>query len=112
MRSCLLKIATSIGLLTLFSTSIAEAGFNKFTELDSYKNWIIEQKFDSKNNRVLCRASRSGYGTWFGEKIRLDKSDDVIMPPGTLIEDFPTSRDLDTIKELLKECRSGLFYLR
>ena len=95
-----------------FQGHVIQAGLNQFTEIDSLGKWSIEQKFNPEDNKVECRASMKGYGTWFGEKIRLDKNNDVIMPPGSLSENYPSQEDLEEIKELLKKCSSGLFYER
>ena len=111
MRTWPLRLFVSIGWLYSFNSFIALAGLNQYTEIDSYKKWSIEQKFDLKKNTVSCRASKSGHGTWFSEKIRLDRNDKVLIPAGVAKKSFPSKEDLEEIHNLLKKCRSGLLYI-
>ena len=112
MRSCQNRLLTFISPLFLLHIPISSAGLNQFTEIDSYKEWIIEQKFSLKNNTISCRASRLGYGTWFGERIRLGKNGKVLFPEGTSIEKQPSAKDLQAIQSALEKCNSGLLYFR
>ncbi len=110
MRFCRERIILSIFLFCAFHISFANAGLNKFTQIDSYKKWVIEQKFDLENDQVFCRASRKGNGTWFSDKIRLGKDDEVILPKDASIENYPSDDDLKNIHIALQRCRAGLIY--
>ena len=92
----------------LLNIQISFAGLNQFTEIDSYKEWIIEQKFSLQKNNISCRASKLGYGTWFGERIRLDKNGKVKFPEGIPFVSQPSEKDLEAIQSALEKCNSGL----
>ncbi len=90
---------------------ISEAGFDRFTVIDSLGKWRIEQKFDSKTKQIFCRAFLKGNGTWFAEKIRINQNDEFMVPEGVLFRDIPSLDDVREIKSLLQECRKGLLYI-
>ncbi len=97
--------------LSLFQISFVKAGYNQFTEIDSLGNWSIEQKFDSEKEVIECRASKYGYGTWFGERIRLDNNNQLIIPKDLNEGLVEVDLYLDEVRAALKNCRSGLIYL-
>ncbi|KGG11097.1 hypothetical protein EV11_0499 [Prochlorococcus sp. SS52] len=84
---------------------------NRFTQIDSFGKWIIEQKFDSDRKEVFCRASMTGYGTWFGEKIRLGMNDEIIFPTDDSKKIVPNLTQIEIVRKLLDKCRAGLLYL-
>ena len=91
----------------------AQAGLNQFTELDSVGKWTIEQKFTPEENKIECRASIKGYGTWFGARIRLDGNDEVLIPEDVLYKNkFDISDSLIEVRKALLSCRSGLLYIQ
>ena len=104
----LLTIATSYWIVDV---SISNAGLNKFTKIDAFDNWIIEQKFDTGKERVLCRASLKGYVTWFGGKVRLNDQNKLVYPPDTPLGSLPSPIVLERLELALKNCRSGLLYI-
>ena len=110
MKTRLLRLFSFIYPLAFFQIPFANAGLNKFTEIDSFDNWTIEQKFDSETKDISCRASMNGYGTWFGDKIRLNQDDDLFYPKGIPKENLRVSMPLKKLRISLKKCRSGLIY--
>ncbi len=102
----------SIFAWALFLTPFANAGFNTFSKIDTYEKWIIEQKFDSEKNEIFCRASRKGYGTWFDERIRIDKNNELVFPTGITKKNYPSKALLKKILISLENCRSDLLYLQ
>ncbi len=89
----------------------ARAGLNDFTKLDKIEDWIIERKFDASSDEILCRASKIGYGTWFGARIRLDKNGNLVVPRDLSKEPKPSLLLLGRVKEALRRCRSGFVYM-
>ncbi len=92
------------------SIELANAGLNKFTKLDEFDQWIIERKFDLYSQKLYCRASMSGYGTWFAARIRLDKNHQLVIPPDLDKTYKPSEALLVKIKEALKDCSLRLIY--
>ena len=86
-------------------------GLDKYSFLDRIDNWIIERKVDSYNNKVLCRASIPSNGTWFGERTRLDRNDEIIYPLNLKIKKIHNSKSVDNVRKNLRKCRAGLIYL-
>ena len=76
------------------------------TEIDSFGKWIVEQKFNSEENKVYCRASMKGYGTWFGERIRLDDNGEVLITEDVIYKNksdvFSSLIDILLIIKLVK----------
>ena len=98
-------------LIFIFDVSSVDAGLNKFTKLDQLGEWFIERKLDSSNDKVLCRASMIGNGTWFGARVRLDHNDELVLPPGLVPHKYPGEKKLDEVKYSLARCRSDLLYI-
>ena len=90
---------------------LVQAGFDHFTVIDSLGDWRIEQKFDAETKKIFCRAFLKGHGTWFAEKIRLNRNDELVVPKGSSLKDIPSLNDLSKVRSLLQECRKGLLYL-
>tara|TARA_Y100001968_G_scaffold313362_1_gene337483 strand:- start:1340 stop:1615 length:276 start_codon:yes stop_codon:yes gene_type:complete len=88
-----------------------KAGLNRYTFLKEVKGWSIERKVDIQHDQIQCRASIPQYGTWFSSRIRLNKKDQLVIPPE--INDFNLTNDsiLETVKVELKLCRSGFIYI-
>ena len=104
----------AIYLLSFFigEIPIAQAGFDKFTVIDSLGKWRIEQKFDAKTKQIFCRAFLKGNGTWFAEKVRINRNDEFIVPEGGLLREVPSLNDVREVRGMLRECRKGLLYLQ
>ena len=102
-----LTLITSMFLLV----NPVEAGLDKFTSLDAIEEWVIERRVDSLTNDVTCRASKSGYGTWFGSRIRLGKKNELLIPEGTSQIKFIDSEIINKVRGALERCRSGLIYV-
>ena len=111
MRMCLVRFFPFIVSLSLVQMHSASAGLNKFTQIDSFDNWVIEQKFDSQSKKISCRASMIGYGTWFGEKVRFDNNENIVYPKEISLKTLPSGALLEKLKMRLKKCRTGLMYL-
>ncbi len=103
---CLFWMSTFLGSLIPF----ANAGLNRFTELDEFDDWLIERKYDSKNDQFVCRASMPKYGSWFGSRVRLDTNELLVVPDDlktfTLPKTFPIAR----LKKSLRECNESFIY--
>ncbi len=95
-----------------FYTSSVNAGLNKFTDLIFVDEWLIERKVDLTTNEIKCRASIHSHANWFGARIRLGPNNDLIKPIWISVgPDQLLDSELDTVKELLDDCRSGLLFL-
>ncbi len=103
----------AIYLLSSFTGEIpfAQAGFDHFTVIDSLGKWRIEQKFDAKTKQIFCRAFLKGNGTWFAEKVRINRNDEFIVPEGVSLREIPSLNDVREVISMLQECRKGLLYL-
>ncbi|KGG23220.1 hypothetical protein EV09_1968 [Prochlorococcus marinus str. SS35] len=53
----------------------------------------------------------TGYGTWFGEKIRLGMNDEIIFPTDDSKKIVPNLTQIEIVRKLLDKCRAGLLYL-
>ena len=104
------KLTFLIVSILIFPTSL-EAGLDRFSQLDQIDDWIIERRVDSSTNDVSCRASKSGYGTWFGARVRLDKNDELLIPQAFLGSQPTSPSTITKVKGALKSCRAGLIYL-
>ncbi|WP_269622600.1 hypothetical protein [Prochlorococcus marinus] len=111
MRYRLTRLAQLTYIFFLLNIDFVYGGLNHFTEKDIYKEWIIEQKFDSEKNQVFCRASIKGYGTWFGQRIRLDRKGKLVYPSGISSKSPLRENDLKYVRKLLEKCRSSLLYI-
>ena len=100
-------------LVLLFcSSTLVNAGLNQFTELVFVEEWLIERKVDLTIKKVECRASIPTHANWFGARIRLGPSYELINPSWISIkEDQLLDSKLDEVKKLLEKCRSGLLFL-
>ena len=97
----------------VFQSPSIYAGLNQFTEIDSVGKWSIEQKFSHEDNKVECRASMKGYGTWFGERIRLDENGEVLIPQDVIYKNkSDVFSSLIEIRKALSSCRASLLYIR
>ena len=113
MKNFLSKLFVSVCIFQAFQNQVVNSGLNQFTEIDSLGKWIIEQKFDSADGNVECRASMEGYGTLFGERIRLDVNDQILFPQDAIYRNDDEIFDsLIEVKKALSVCRSGLLYIR
>ncbi len=97
----------------IFYTTKVISGLNQFTDIDSFGKWTIEQKFTPEKNKIECRASVKGYGTWFSERIRLDGNDQLLIPEDALYNKKTDIFDyLAEVRKALLNCRSSLLYIR
>ena len=99
-----------IATVTLCVPNVVFAGIDKFSYLDKIGDWTIERKINSLDQSVFCRASVNSNGTWFGSRIRLNESDELIFPKDMLGEDLLFDKRLDSVKIALKLCRESLIY--
>ena len=100
-------------LLCLVSTSIyihTNAGTDKFSFLSKIDNWTIERKVEQPSQNILCRASITSHGTWFGMRMRLNEYDELVVPDELRELDLPTKSTLKRVKNVLKKCRSSLIF--
>tara|TARA_Y100001968_G_C19134450_1_gene608358 strand:- start:352 stop:651 length:300 start_codon:yes stop_codon:yes gene_type:complete len=92
--------------------SSVNAGLNNFTDLIFVEEWLIERKVDLTNNEIKCRASIPLHSSWFGARVRLGLNNELIKPIWVSVkEDQLHDSQLDRVKELLYECRSGVLFL-
>ena len=88
------------------------AGLNSFTNLIFVEEWLIERKVDLAINETKCRASIPSHANWFGARVRLGPSNELIKPIWISVKDEQVDDlKLIKIKELLDDCRSGLLFL-
>ncbi len=87
-----------------------EAGLDKFTVLDRYKNWIIERRVSSKDTSIRCRASIPNYYSWFGGRIHLDNNGELVIPGELVVKEIPNKFVLNNVREILTTCRKDLIY--
>ena len=90
-------------LLPLIGTSALAQNFQTIDRVDG---WLIERKLDGEQNHV-CRASLPGGGSWFSARVRLDRTDALVVPNGLTP---PNKASLDSAREALHLCRSSLLY--
>ncbi len=95
----------------VFFVSAAQAGLDKYSYLDKINDWVIERRVDSSTNMISCRASIPGYWTWFGDRIRLDKNNDLLVPKAVKKSQRPGALELKKVKLALKACRKDLLYI-
>ena len=98
----------------LFITSFTpvNAGLDDFTNLIFVDNWLIERKIDSSTSEIKCRASIPSHANWFGARVRLGPTNELITPNWISLEgDLLLESKLDKIIELLRDCRAGLLFL-
>ena len=98
-------------LVICICTSV-NAGVNNFTDLISVEDWLIERKIDLNNNVTKCRASIPSQATWFGARVRLGPSNQLIKPIWiSFKEDQLLDSKLAKVRKLLDACRSNLLFL-
>ena len=98
--------------LLISSYTYANAGLNNFTNLIFFEDWLIERKVDLTINETQCRASIPTQANWFGARVRLGPNNELIKPIWISVKaDQVSDSKLAKIKELLVDCRSGLFFL-
>ena len=100
--------------LALFISSFtsATAGVNGFTDLIFFEDWLIERKIDLSINETICRASIPSHANWFGDRVRIGPSNELIKPIWISVRpDQVIDSKLTKIKELLEDCRSGFLFL-
>ena len=96
----------------IFSFTSVNAGLNSFTNLIFVEDWLIERKVDLINNEIKCRASIPSHANWFGARVRLGPSNELIKPIWISVKaDQIIDSKLIKIKEILDNCRSGLLFL-
>ena len=94
------------------SFTSVNAGLNNFTNLVVVEDWLIERKVDLTINETKCRASIPFHANWFGARVRLGPNNELIKPIWISVKaDQVSDSKLAKIKELLVDCRSGLFFL-
>ncbi len=91
-------------------SDFAKSGLNKYTILDKIDNWIIERKIEPESNEILCRASVLSDGTWFGSRMRLGQSDELILPNDLSHKETPSELKLQPIRMALNKCRKDFIY--
>ncbi len=94
------------GFLLLLSLIGTSALAQSFQMLDRVDGWLIERKLDREQNHV-CRASVPGGGSWFSARVRLDRTNALVVPNGLTP---PNKASLDSAREALHLCRSSLLY--
>ena len=76
------------------------------------EDWLIERKVDLTLNETTCRASIPSHANWFGARVRLGPSNELIKPIWISINpDQVLNSKLAKIRALLDDCRSGLLFL-
>ena len=94
-----------------FSSALVKAGLKEFTSLDEIHGWLIERRIDSDSNKITCRASIAGSGVWFSSRIRLNRKDELVIPPDSSEPKLINQINLKEIRSRLKACRQSLIYL-
>ena len=97
-------------ILLLMIGESAYAGIDGFTRLDQINGWEIERKIDSETQKIVCRASIPNYYAWFGGKIRISKSGELVIPEEFSEEPLPLKTTINEVKKALKACEAGLIY--
>ena len=76
------------------------------------EDWLIERKVDLTVNKIECRASIPSHANWFGARVRLGASNELIKPIWiNLKQKQVLNSKLSKVKVLLEACRSGLLFL-
>tara|TARA_Y100001968_G_scaffold45587_1_gene35604 strand:- start:834 stop:1154 length:321 start_codon:yes stop_codon:yes gene_type:complete len=96
----------------IFSFTSVNAGLNKFTNLIFVDEWLIERKFDSSTNEIKCRASIPFHANWFGARVRLGPTNELIKPAWISVKsDLLLDSKINKIKKVLRECRKGPLFI-
>ena len=100
----------SVLLIAIFTP--ASAGLDRFTNLIFFDEWLIERKINSSTNEIKCRASIPSHANWFGARVRLGPTNELITPTWISVDsDFLHDSKLNKIVELLRDCRAGPLFL-
>ena len=91
--------------------------FEKFrayaSGLDDQRNFTsIDLAINSSTNQVKCRAYLPSNTTWFSGKIRIDTSNQLIIPREMLTTKYPEPAIIQKVTVALDNCRSSLIYLK
>ena len=88
------------------------AGLDNFTDLIYVDEWLIERKVDSSSNEIKCRASIPFHANWFGSRVRLGPSNELIKPAWISVKgDLLLDSKLNKIKKVLRDCRTGPLFI-
>ena len=102
-----------LGALLISSFTSANAGIDNFTNLIFVDEWLIERKVDSSTNEIKCRASIPFHANWYGARVRLGPTNELIKPPWISVKgNVLLDSKLDKIKVLLGDCRAGPLFLQ
>ena len=88
------------------------AGLDDFTNLIFIDEWLIERKVNSTTDEIKCRASIPVHSSWFGARVRLSPTNELIRPNWISVKgDLLIDSKLNKVKEVLRACRLGpLFF--
>ena len=101
-----------MGTLLISSFTSVNAGLDNFTHLIVIEEWLIERKVDSSSNEIKCRASIPLHANWFGARVRLGPTNELIKPPWISVNsDLLIDSKLNKIKDVLRDCRQGPLFL-
>ena len=96
----------------LYSLTPVNAGLDYFTNLIFVDEWLIERKVNSSTTDIKCRASIPLQANWFGARVRLGPTDELIKPPWISVKkDMLIDSKLNKIRKVLNECRRGPLFL-
>ena len=99
--------------LLISSFTPVNAGLDNFTNLIFVDEWLIERKVDSSTNEIKCRASIPLHANWFGARVRLSPTNELIKPHWISVKsDVLIESKLNKIKEVLSDCRKGPLFLQ
>ncbi len=88
----------------------AEAGVQKYTYLEAHGQWTIERRYDIKNNKIDCRASIKNNFSWFGDRIRINKDGNLLIPKDGSDTELKNKKEIETVREKLSKCKSSILY--
>ena len=109
--SRVLKIPFFLALFVCSCTSV-NAGLNKFTDLISLEEWLIERKIDLTFEEIECRASIPSHANWFGARVRLGPNNELIKPRWISIKATQLHESkLSKVREILDNCRTDFLFL-
>ena len=74
------------------------------------EDWLIERKIDLSINETKCRASIPSHANWFGARVRIGPSNELIKPIWISVRpDQVIDSKLTKIKELLEDVCDNIF---
>ena len=97
-------------LALIFSPINAKSGYDEYTTIDKIGNWIIERKYISDDENVICRASIPRQYPWFGDRIRISKKGDLVVPAEYFKEYMLIPERLLEVTIALDNCNSNFIY--